>query len=317
LERIIVRQLVEKRAAKIRGLDGERDVSAVAFVAPWLVVGADEGSNLTVLRLMDESDDYEVAGTIPLLPDSAREIDIEGIARDGDKLYVTGSHSLVRQRLRKSSTYQENRKRLATVEPAPDTQNIRDTIFRFTFDASTGQMTGLSDRINIKDILRADAVLGRFTNIPSKENGVDIEGITVIDEMVYVGFRGPVLRSNFVPIMTFPFSAPTEYGLYFVDLGGLGIRDVNRVGDGFLLLTGPVGDGPGDYELYYWNGRDGIPGEDRDHTHVTRLGTVPAKRKAKAEGFTVIGESKKSYDVLVVYDGVPNGGLRRFKVPKI
>ena len=34
-------------------------------------------------------------------------------------------------------------------------------------------------------------VLAPFTRLPAKENGVDIEGIAVRDDLLYVGFRGP------------------------------------------------------------------------------------------------------------------------------
>jgi hypothetical protein len=88
------------------------------------------------------------------------------------------------------------------------------------------------------------------------------------------------------------------------------------VKDGFVLLAGPVGDGRGKYELYHLNGDDGVPGANRNTSVPVHLGTVPTKRKGKAVGFTVIGESKKGYEILVFYDGVKKGGPRRFKVPK-
>ena len=52
-------------------------------------------------------------------------------------------------------------------------------------------------------------MLQRFTQIPSKENGVDIEAIAVKGkdgDKLHLGFRGPVLRDNLVPIMVLDFN---------------------------------------------------------------------------------------------------------------
>ena len=42
--------LMESGRVEFLGLEREKDVSAVALVNPWLVVGADEGADLAVLR---------------------------------------------------------------------------------------------------------------------------------------------------------------------------------------------------------------------------------------------------------------------------
>jgi hypothetical protein len=119
----------------------------------------------------------------------------------------------------------------------------------------------LVEATSLGPILDADKVLGLFRDIPSKENGVDIEGIAVDGDDLYAGFRGPVLRGNFTPVLRFRFANPsTATELLFVDLGGLGIRDLTKVRGGFLILAGPVGDGPGGYHLFFWDGRDCLPG---------------------------------------------------------
>ena len=244
------------------------------------------------------------------------EIDIEGVARDGDYLYAAGSHSLVRKTLRDNDAHSDNRDKIAKVEPPSGQSNVRDSVFRLTFDSTTGGMNGKPEQIDIKDFIRQDPVLARFADIPSKENGIDIEGITVFDGTVYLGFRGPVLRGNFVPIMVFNFDKPAEYQLRFVNLKGLGVRDLNRVGDGFLLMAGPVGDGPGSFRFYHWNGLDCLPGTQGDGGRIRGVGKIPTDPMAKAEGFAVTREGKKSYEIIVVYDGVKGGGPRSFKIKK-
>src|SRR5262245_60839271 len=75
------------------------------------------------------------------------------------------------------------------------------------------------------------------------------------------GFRGPVLRENYTPVLRFTFAVPViESDLLYVNLGGRGIRDLTRARGGLLVLAGPVGDGPGSYQLYFWDGKDCLPG---------------------------------------------------------
>jgi Protein of unknown function (DUF3616) len=95
----------------------------------------------------------------------------------------------------------------------------------------------------LQGILKGDKILGPFTKIPSKENGTDIEGIAVKDETLFLGFRGPVRRENFVPVMVLQLDRPEDYELRFVNLDGHGIRDITAVENGFLIIGGPVGDG--------------------------------------------------------------------------
>src|SRR5690606_34364046 len=146
---------------------------------------------------------------------------------------------------------------------------------------------------------------------PSKENGIDIEGIAYRQGQLFLGFRGPVLRENFATVMVLLMDDPTSYDLRFIQLGGRGIRDLTAVSDGFLVIGGPIGDGEGTYELYWWDGEDQIPGAGAPQGKVLRLGTLSSS--AKAEGITVLSETDTTYEVLVVYDG--SRRARQFTVP--
>jgi len=154
----------------------QQDISAIVHMGSWIVLGADEGSDLAVLRRVKKKEHvYEKAGTISLLKEDALEIDIEGVARDGDYLYATGSHSLVRKTLKDDDAHSDNREKIARVEPPSGQNNVRDSVFRFTFDSTTGDMKGRPEQIDIKKSIHQDPVLARFADIPSKENGIDIE----------------------------------------------------------------------------------------------------------------------------------------------
>ena len=51
-----------------------------------------------------------------------------------------------------------------------------------------------SPKTPIRRRLRKDPVLGPFVGLPSKENGLDIEGLAVRGDTVLLGLRGPVIR---------------------------------------------------------------------------------------------------------------------------
>jgi len=109
----------------------------------------------------------------------------------------------------------------------------------------------------------------------------------------------------------------------FVDLGGRGVRDLAHVKGGVLILAGPAGDGPGSYQLYLWDGEDGVSGADIPKPAVPRLrliGDLPLPTSghgapAKAEGVALIKDEDHHWEILVVFDGL-KGRATRFRVDK-
>jgi hypothetical protein len=167
--------------------------------------------------------------------------------------------------------------------------------------------------------IAATKVLQPFTQLPCKENGVDIEGLAVRDGLLRVGFRGPVLQRGFVPVMTCSFANPvTASEILYLNLGGRGIRDVERVQGGFLVLAGPVSDIPASFQLYFWDGTDCTPGVENPVgvQPLTLLGEVPTPPGAKAEGLAVEAESTDHYTALILFDGLKEGGAIRLRIRK-
>src|SRR5262249_10251708 len=150
---------------------------------------------------------------------------------------------------------------------------------------------------SLREVLVKLPALEAATHKRPKEGGIDIEGIAVRDGWLYAGFRGPLSRSRAL-VLKFRFKNPAETAQPLtIDLGGLGIRDLTRVTDGFLVLAGPMDDAAGPYQLHHWDGRGGRDGK------VRRLCTIPAKEGAKAEGLAVLREDQAAYEFLVLYDG--------------
>lgn len=292
-------------------IDEPKDISAIGAVGDFLVIGSDEVPDRVQLLKRLAPDRYQVSGKVKLR-DGHKEIDIEGIACDGRTVYVIGSHSYKRHNLKDDKTRGENREQLTETE----LEQSRNALYRFNLDPQGNASD--PEKIDVRPIIEDDKILGAFSKIPSKENGVDIEGIATDGKWLYLGFRGPMLDNTFVPVLRIKFDSPqADHELRFVSLGGRGIRDLARVQNGFLVLAGPVGDGPGSYQLYHWDGEDVVPGTDRPAGKVKLLGDLAAEpHGGKAEGLVVVSEVGPVYDLIVVYDGVSNGGATRFRVTK-
>ncbi|MEW9553070.1 DUF3616 domain-containing protein [Nonomuraea sp. NPDC050783] len=201
---------------------------------------------------------------LPAGPDD--EADIEGMARADGHLWVVGSHSLKRKRV-KSKDPAKAAHRLATVVR----EENRFILARLPLHGEEpGPGAVMSGERNLTAYLSQDVHLGPFLALPGKDNGLDVEGIAVVGERVYLGLRGPVLRGWAVVLELRPEETDRRrlrlrepYRKHFLDLGGLGVRDLCPDGDSLLLLTGPTMalDGPVQVRRW-WPGR--------------RAGVVPA-----------------------------------------
>ncbi len=294
----------------------EKDISAIGIVGKYLLIGSDEGNTIQVLEPNLIETSFKVVENIQLpVPNADKEeIDIEGIAIADNLVYVVGSHSLSRKKIKPELAYSENVARLSKVK----TEENRQTVFRFELNEKTGKLKSAVVKESLQAILKQNKILKKFTNIPSKENGVDIEGLAVKDKQLYFGFRGPVLRGNYTPVMVLKFNKikqDKQHELRFINLGGSGIRELVAVDGGFLILAGAVGDKISPYLVYFWDGNDDLPGIKKE-PQLKLLGEIPSEPEAKAEGLTVLSENDLNYEVLVVYDGVAKGNPTIFNIKK-
>ena len=191
----------------------------------------------------------------------------------------------------------KNRQRLSDI----DVESSRNRLYRLPFDLQTGK-PGKLRRIDLSKRLRKDPLLRTFFGVPSKENGIDIQGMTFADDRLYLGFRGPVLRQNYVPVMALRFDEPKQYQLSFVRLDGQGIRDMAALDKGFLILSGPANDAPGPFCLWWWDGVDQIPGKGCKVRDALMLGAVSTPGGARAEGLALLSQADGVAEVVLVYE---------------
>ncbi|HEX4812504.1 MAG TPA: DUF3616 domain-containing protein [Nonomuraea sp.] len=177
---------------------------------------------------------------LPAGPDD--EADIEGLARADGHLWLVGSHSLKRRRV-KSKDPDKAADRLATVVR----EDNRFILARLPLrDGAPAPGAVLGGRDDLTTHLREDRHLAPFLALPGKDNGFDVEGIAVVSGRVYLGLRGPVLRGWAVVLELRLADSGRRlrvrepYRKHFLDLDGLGVRDLCPDGDTLLLLTRPT-----------------------------------------------------------------------------
>ena len=314
----------------------DMDLSAIAYFrinnTAYLAIGSDESIRRVQLLKNTSGHTYEVDKDLEIeLPavKDALEIDIESIAFDHDNtcLYIIGSHSQKRRTVKVAEkTAAENRDRLT--DKKIEEESDRNRIFQVSLKAKSGKVKDIQQVNNLKELFAKDDYLTRFVEIPSKENGIDIEGLAFHDERLYLGFRGPILRGNYVPVMVIPCKGfgkdITKYEIRFVQLNGGAIRDMTAVEGGFLIIGGPMGDAPGPYGIYFWDGSDMVYGTDRlvpmPPACVKLEEIVPPigddGAMGKAEGITVLEETATGYQVMIVFDSLKNGGPQLWHIHK-
>lgn len=222
-------------------------------------------------------------------PDDINEADIEGLACDGKYLWLAGSHSLRRKQPKAGDGARKARKRLASVGadgnryllgripvlPDGDGYTLAREVPHKDKPRCAAMLRGDQHGNELTALLRQDEHLGPFLAIPGKDNGFDIEGLAVAGKHLLIGLRGPVLRGWAVVVEVAPVEdeqpgrlrlAPLDedgrlYRKHFLDLQGLGIRDLCVHGKDILVLAGPTMDLDGPVRLLRWRGA-AEPGKD-------------------------------------------------------
>jgi len=306
-------------------------LSAVRHIGSHLWLGCDETATLERLTLAEDAAEqhhqFAVADYLDLPDADDAEIDIEGIAYTDYYLWFVGSHSLKRKRVKPEASLQDNLKRLRKVEreanrytlgriplvdgmlhkacPHPQHPDLLLTAAQLKRKKHGNELTHrLADDDHLGDFLQA--------KIPGKDNGFDIEGLAVIGDRVLVGLRGPVLRGWAVLLelelkeedlgvlrLRKMGDDKARYRKHWLNLGGLGIRDLCLWNDQLLVLAGPTMTLHGSVRVFT------VPLSALENTQSlltpTLFREIPfGELNDRAEGITVFGP--ESRELLVVYD---------------
>lgn len=238
---------------------------------------------------------------------TCNEADFEGLTRKGDAYFAVGSHSLDRAKQDKDNDRATNFRNLTRA--GISACQSRDQLLKFRI--GPGPNVDALERISLRELIAGDEVVAPFATVPNKENGVDIEGLAAMNDDLYVGFRGPVLRQNYVPILrisqTLTASALTSSEILFVDLGGRGVRDLAPADNSILILAGPNGDEHQTFAIYLWDGLSDLGGDGRKGKEPELLCDLGLNgyddRKSKPEGIALLDGTPDNLRILLVYDG--------------
>ncbi|MGH4005339.1 MAG: DUF3616 domain-containing protein, partial [Pseudonocardiaceae bacterium] len=216
---------------------------------------------------------FRLADVLTLPGGPEEEVDVEGLARHGPYLWAVGSHSSRRKRIKAKHEGEKAVRRLAQVSDEPSRRVVArlavadgpDGLPAIVREAPGGYTSALLPG-GITGILADDPHLAPFLAIPGKDNGFDVEGVAVLGESLYLGLRGPVLRGWAVLVELRPrndnaldvleldvLDNGTVYRTHFLDLDGLGVRDLCPDGADLLVLAGPSMDLDGPVRVYRWH----------------------------------------------------------------
>jgi hypothetical protein len=234
--------------------------AAVALGKDHFVVADDEADTLFVYR-RGAPDPVSWVDLAAFLGNGAgKEADIEGAARIGERIYWIASHG------RNSRG------------------KVRETRWRFFAADRSESASGPSVKavatpyaMLLSDIVaegrRQDAAMsGNRAKLdfetasmlaPEEDGGFNIEGLAAgPNGHLLIGFRNPLSGGHAIVLpMTNPADVLKGTAAAFgkamrIDLGQRGIRSIEQVGNGYLIVAGSYDDGSS-FALYRWTGKDG------------------------------------------------------------
>ena len=264
----------------------QTNLSGAAFTGDWLWVVGDEACGLDRLRLLDpvglevlrfgEARNFPLAGLLDLPGAADEEADLEGLAVADGYLWVVGSHGLKRKNARPDREHADNAKRLAKVALdgnrrllaclpiEPDAQGEPCLVRQAQDGRRALRLKGNAQMNLLTQALADDPHFGPYMAIPGKDNGFDIEGLAVDGRRLLLGLRGPVLRGwsalleieveargdslRLVPLD----DSGTMVRKHFLQLDGLGVRDLHFSGDDLYILAGPTMVLNGEIRVFKW-----------------------------------------------------------------
>ncbi len=264
----------------------QSNLSGATFTDDWLWVAGDEACGLDRLRRLaqvgsetlrfGEVRDFLLAELLDLPGGADEEADLEGMAVADGYMWVVGSHGLKRKNAKPERNHADNAKRLAKVAldgnrrllaclPIEPNAKGEPCLVRQAKDGRQAmRLKGDAQHNLLTRALADDPHFGPYMDIPGKDNGFDIEGLAIDGRRLLLGLRGPVLRGWSALLEIAVEARGDQLRLvplddsgalmrkHFLQLDGLGVRDLHFSGDDLYILAGPTMVLNGDIRIFKW-----------------------------------------------------------------
>jgi hypothetical protein len=233
---------------------GPCDASAAAALGADTFIVANDETNTLYIYKRGQPQPIDSIPVTKFLGSKARdEADIEGAAAIGQRVYWITSHA--RDSKGKS---RPGRRRFFATEMGGDDPKLLTPVGKPYVNLQHDMLEAPQlARYHLSDAERLP---------PEAPGGFNIEGLAATPAGgLLIGLRNPLFEGRALVI---PFDNPADvvggdraqFGTaYEFDLGGRGVRSIERVGSSYLIVAGPIAD-EGTFALYRWSGaRDNAP----------------------------------------------------------
>jgi hypothetical protein len=298
-----------KKAAKTR-----QSLSGIACAAnaqnkTICLAAFDEGAAVQFAELLPQGQgSIQPSGVSLQLGRAKDELDAEGAATDGRYFYVTGSHAVKR----------------SDCAANPASRHV----LRIARDPVTGlaaSTSALQDSSRLASLIASLRALRQSLDSSAclGTGGLDVEALAVRRGRLWFGLRGPTGPDTAfivsVDADAFFGGADAKAHAHTVKLGpGRGLRDMVAVRDGILLLAGPDDDprhAGVPWMLLHWDDAAASPAPKPLATlDLSGVALRKCDKEIKPEALTVLDESATGYRLLVLSDGLCDGGPLVFDV---
>lgn len=279
------------------------NISGLVVTENFAAVATDEGNAIQILPYKDENYHAKKKFVIHLTDNNAEELDLEGLAWQAPYLYAIGSHSKKRKKYKSDASDQKNLQRMSAIIKEP----ARHALWQIKLSEKLKPQR--IKRISIDDFIQQNTILEPFTTLPSKENGIDIEGIAVSKNKLWLGFRGPVIRGNFASVLQVQLNSESltlkKPEHFLLDLNGFGIRDLAYYENKLFILAGAVNELPKQYMLYDWKPETAFSKANIRYQFSPEL-------SGKPEAIAFSANTKNIF--WMAQDGIKNGAIQSYQL---
>jgi hypothetical protein len=292
-------------------VNDETQTAQFARVANGTIKAGDE------ISLIGDSPDPATEGARPKVPcpkltDDFAEFDGEGVAYAAPYFYIVGSHGCSRKKgkFRLSSFILARIRVDQEGRPVDADGNVLERSKVYAAIETTYRLSDLLPRTK-----EAGAYFGKSLDADAK--GLNIEGIAVEGDSIFVGLRAPsldgkafVVRANVNELFKAgrePAPSTALVNTISIALGpDLGIRDLAILPDGRLLILAGAASGPAvPYSIFV---------VDPTGANLRELLPPQSDHANRAEGLTLLEANDKEARLLIVFDEA-NSPPQELRIP--